>query len=162
MKVDFPEADEKYPVQCATLSLDWGRVNKNLAFLNENYTSKQEPFEWKLNFSQYHFHNHQVFPLESGFEVVAGSTRMKAGSSTKKILNFISSAAMIRLGKVYGSYIIDAACINQKLVNRAKNILFKLYNISEYEGYSLLEDHDLDLRNTIMDIESAASRNLLE
>ena len=59
MKVNFPEADEKHPVQCATLSLDWDRVYKNLAFLNEHYTNEQEPFEWKLNFDQYHFQNNR-------------------------------------------------------------------------------------------------------
>lgn len=59
MKVDFPEADEKHPVQCATLALDWDSVYKNLAFLNEHYTNQQAPYEWKLNFSQYHFHNNK-------------------------------------------------------------------------------------------------------
>lgn len=59
MKVEFPEADMRHPVQCATLSLDWDMVNKNLAFLNENYPNSQPPFEWKLNFSQYHFLNNK-------------------------------------------------------------------------------------------------------
>lgn len=59
MKVDFPEADEKHPVQCATLALDWDMVNKNLAFLNEQYPNKAAPFEWKLNFSHYHFFNNK-------------------------------------------------------------------------------------------------------
>ncbi|CAL1518654.1 helix-turn-helix domain-containing protein [Chitinophaga sp. MM2321] len=59
MKVDFPEADERHPVQCATLALDWDMVNKNLAFLNEQYPNKEMPFEWKLNFSQYHFFNNK-------------------------------------------------------------------------------------------------------
>lgn len=59
MKVDFPEADEKHPVQCATLALDWDMVNKNLDFLNENYTNKDAAFEWKLNFEHYHFENNK-------------------------------------------------------------------------------------------------------
>ena len=59
MKVDFPEADEKHPVQCATLSLDWDMVNKNLNFLNETYTNVAAPFEWKLNFEHYHFINNK-------------------------------------------------------------------------------------------------------
>lgn len=57
MKVDFPDADERHPVQCATLALDWDMVNKNLVFLNEHYPNKQAPFEWKLDFSHYHFDN---------------------------------------------------------------------------------------------------------
>ncbi|MFY0255547.1 AraC family transcriptional regulator [Chitinophaga sp. 30R24] len=59
MKVDFPEADERHPVQCATLALDWDIVNKHLAFLNEQYPNKETSFEWKLNFAQYHFSNNQ-------------------------------------------------------------------------------------------------------
>ena len=45
---------------------------------------------------------------------------MKAGTSTKKVLNFLSSSIMIRMGKVAGSYMIDVACINNKLVERAE------------------------------------------
>ncbi len=59
MKVGFPEADEKRPVQCATLALDWSMVNKNLAFLNENYANKEASSEWKLNFDHYHFVNNK-------------------------------------------------------------------------------------------------------
>jgi AraC-like DNA-binding protein len=59
MKVDFPEADEKRPVQCATLALDWDMVHKNLDFLNEHYVNSVAPFEWRLNFSRYHFLNNK-------------------------------------------------------------------------------------------------------
>ncbi|SFD97784.1 AraC-type DNA-binding protein [Chitinophaga sp. CF118] len=59
MKVDFPEADEKRPVQCATLALDWDMVHKNLDFLNEHYVNSEAPFEWRLNFSRYHFLNNK-------------------------------------------------------------------------------------------------------
>lgn len=54
MKVDFPEADEKHPVQCATLALNWDMVYNTMDFLNENYP-KEIP--WELNFSYFHFHN---------------------------------------------------------------------------------------------------------
>lgn len=59
MKVDFPEADARHPVQCATLALDWDMVNKNIAFLNEQYPNLEAPFEWQLNFSKYHFVNNR-------------------------------------------------------------------------------------------------------
>ena len=59
MKVDFPEADMKHPVQCATLSLDWNMVNNNLDFLNAQYPNTEAPFEWKLNFERYHFFNNK-------------------------------------------------------------------------------------------------------
>src|SRR5690606_15062232 len=59
MKVDFPEADEKHPVQCITLVLEWDMVYRTLDFLNETYPNKEPPFVWKLNFSQYHFRNNR-------------------------------------------------------------------------------------------------------
>lgn len=59
MKVNFPEADIKHPVQCATLALDWDMVNKNLDFLNTYYPNAAPPFEWKLNFERYHFFNNK-------------------------------------------------------------------------------------------------------
>ncbi len=59
MKVDFPEADAKHPVQCATLALDWPVVIQTLAFLNEQYPRRDDVTEWKLNFSQYHFYNNR-------------------------------------------------------------------------------------------------------
>lgn len=59
MKVDFPEADEKHPVQCVTLALDWDMINKNLDFLNEHYSNANADFEWKLNFERYHFVNNK-------------------------------------------------------------------------------------------------------
>ncbi|MGV3558654.1 helix-turn-helix domain-containing protein [Larkinella arboricola] len=59
MKVDFPEADQKHPVQCATIALDWQVVNQTLHFLNEYYPRHDALGEWKLNFSQYHFYNNR-------------------------------------------------------------------------------------------------------
>jgi len=59
MRVDFPEADLTRPVQCATLALDWDIVNRDLEFLNQQYPMAGHPFEWKLNFSQYHFVNNK-------------------------------------------------------------------------------------------------------
>ncbi|KAI1111332.1 putative glucokinase regulator family protein [Nemania sp. NC0429] len=59
----------------------------------------------------------------SGPEVVTGSTRMKAGTATKLILNMISTGIMIRLGKTYGNLMIDVKATNAKLKQRARNIL---------------------------------------
>lgn len=56
---------------------------------------------------------------ETGSELVAGSTRMKAGTAQKAILNMISTAIMSRLGRVYKGYMVDMVVSNQKLANRA-------------------------------------------
>lgn len=93
-----------------------------------------------------------VIPLNSGNEVVAGSTRMKAGTSTKKVLNFLSSAIMIRMGKVAGPYMIDVACINQKLIERAQSILGILYGISKEDAFRRLSESQMDLSETIKKI----------
>jgi N-acetylmuramic acid 6-phosphate etherase len=90
-----------------------------------------------------------TIPLYSGYEVVAGSTRMKSGTATKKVLNFISSSVMIKLGKVSGSYMIDLACINNKLIERAGEILKILYGIDKEEAQQKLKDHHMQLSQVI-------------
>ena len=95
-----------------------------------------------------------VIPLNSGYEVVAGSTRMKAGTATKKILNFISSSVMIKMGKVAGSYMIDMACINNKLIERAQSILGILYQMEKKEALVHLKKADMDLGEVIKKIQS--------
>jgi len=81
-----------------------------------------------------------------------GSTRMKAGTATKKVLNFISSAVMIKMGKVAGPYMVDVACINNKLVERAKSILRILYNMGEEEAEQRLRNADMNLGQVIRDM----------
>jgi N-acetylmuramic acid 6-phosphate etherase len=70
---------------------------------------------------------------EVGPEVVTGSTRMKAGTAQKLILNMLSTISMIRLGKVYGNLMVDVMPSNEKLRERAKLI------VAEAAGVSLLE-----------------------
>jgi len=60
---------------------------------------------------------------ETGPEVVAGSTRMKAGTAQKLVLNLLSTAAMIRLGHVYNNWMVDVALTNEKLRRRGLRIL---------------------------------------
>ena len=90
-----------------------------------------------------------IIPMNSGNEVVAGSTRMKAGTATKKILNFISSSVMIKMGKVAGSYMIDVACINNKLIDRAENILSILFDLNKQESFQELKKADMQLSKAI-------------
>lgn len=58
-----------------------------------------------------------------GPEVVMGSTRMKAGTAQKMILNMLTTTAMIRLGKVYRNFMVDLNPSNEKLVHRAKRMI---------------------------------------
>jgi N-acetylmuramic acid 6-phosphate etherase len=64
-----------------------------------------------------------VIVCETGPEVITGSTRLKAGTSQKLILNMISTSVMIKLGKVYQNLMVDVKPTNQKLINRSINII---------------------------------------
>lgn len=78
-----------------------------------------------------------VAPLV-GPEVVTGSTRMKAGTATKLVLNTISTGAMIRLGKVYGNLMVDLRATNQKLRDRSERILMETLDLEREEARALL------------------------
>ena len=93
-----------------------------------------------------------TIPLNSGYEVVAGSTRMKSGTATKKILNIITTSVMIKMGKVEGSYMIDVACINNKLIERAQEILKILFQMDKKESMAKLKKADMQLNTVIMNI----------
>ncbi|AFZ45471.1 glucokinase regulatory-like protein [Halothece sp. PCC 7418] len=74
-----------------------------------------------------------------GAEVLAGSTRLKAGTATKMALNILSTGAMVKLGKVYGNRMVDVAVTNEKLRDRALRILQDLTPLSREESALLLE-----------------------
>jgi len=67
-----------------------------------------------------------VIHADTGPEIVTGSTRMKAGTATKMILNMISTTTMIKLGKVYGNLMVDLMAVNDKLVDRGTRIIAQL------------------------------------
>ncbi|WP_125649829.1 N-acetylmuramic acid 6-phosphate etherase [Lapidilactobacillus gannanensis] len=74
-----------------------------------------------------------------GPEVVTGSTRMKAGTAEKLILNMISTTTMIKLGKVYGNLMVDVKPTNIKLVDRAKRIIHEATGVSMAEAAKFYE-----------------------
>ena len=90
-----------------------------------------------------------IVGLCSGRELIAGSTRMKAGTATKKILNFLSTISMLRLGKVYGCYMTELECLNEKLQQRAVHILKILFDLKEEEAIRFLKDYDYKLNDVI-------------
>ncbi len=77
--------------------------------------------------------------LLTGPEILAGSTRLKAGTATKLALNILSTGVMVKLGKVYGNRMVDVAVTNQKLQDRALRILQDLTNLSREAADTLLE-----------------------
>jgi N-acetylmuramic acid 6-phosphate etherase len=75
-----------------------------------------------------------------GPEVVTGSTRMKAGTATKLVLNTITTGAMIRLGKVFGNLMVDLRATNEKLQDRSERILMEVLDLSRRKARELLDE----------------------
>lgn len=73
-----------------------------------------------------------------GPEVVTGSTRMKAGTATKLVLNTLTTGAMIRMGKVYGNLMIDLKATNEKLRDRSVRIVMEITNLNRPRAARLL------------------------
>ncbi|WP_174727611.1 N-acetylmuramic acid 6-phosphate etherase [Mesobacillus harenae] len=84
-----------------------------------------------------------------GPEVIKGSTRLKAGTAQKMVLNMLSTGAMVKLGKVYQNQMVDMQLINKKLVKRAEHILMELTDISETEAKQLMAESNHDLKASI-------------
>jgi N-acetylmuramic acid 6-phosphate etherase len=85
-----------------------------------------------------------------GPEVVAGSTRLKAGTAQKLVLNMLSTATMIRLGKVYGNLMVNVQATNQKLRERVKHIVMEVTGVSYEEADKLTELSGGDARLAIV------------
>jgi N-acetylmuramic acid 6-phosphate etherase len=83
-------------------------------------------------------HDVVIAPLV-GPEVITGSTRMKAGTATKLVLNTISTAAMVRTGKVYGNLMVDLQVTCQKLQDRGERILVDTLAVPHDEAVRLLD-----------------------
>ena len=83
------------------------------------------------------------FPIEVivGPEFVTGSSRMKAGTAQKLILNMITSSTMIQLGRVKGNKMVDMQLSNNKLVDRGQKMLMNELNINEEEAENLLDKY---------------------
>lgn len=91
-----------------------------------------------------------VICVPVGAEVVTGSTRMKAGTSQKLILNMISTAVMVKLGKVYENLMVDVNATNAKLVARAKRIVMQATGCDELLAAELLESAEQNAKLAIL------------
>src|SRR3954468_1935754 len=83
-------------------------------------------------------HDVVIAPLV-GPEVITGSTRMKAGTATKLVLNMLSTAAMVKTGKVYGNLMVDLQVTCQKLQDRGERILMDTLGIAREDAQILLD-----------------------
>ena len=85
-----------------------------------------------------------------GPEIVSGSTRLKAGTATKLVLNMLTTAAMIRLGKTYGNLMVDLRATNSKLRDRSKRIVAMLAEIDEQQAAETLAQCDGEVKTAIV------------
>ena len=85
-----------------------------------------------------------------GPEVITGSTRMKSGTAQKLVLNMLTTAAMIKLGKVYGNLMIDLKASNEKLIERSKRIFCTVTGADEKTANIFLNKAQMDTKLAIM------------
>lgn len=82
-------------------------------------------------------------------EAISGSTRMKSGTAQKMILNMLSTGSMIKIGKTYQNYMIDVKPTNEKLRNRAINIVCELANVDKNKATITLEETSFDVKKAV-------------
>lgn len=108
----------------------------------------------------------KALELVVGPEVITGSTRMKAGTSQKLVLNMISTCLMIKLGKIYSNLMVDVQPTNEKLVRRAVNILKECLDIEEEVAVDLFEKSGRKVKvalvMSLLDEEAEQAHRLLE
>ncbi|HEX6669455.1 MAG TPA: N-acetylmuramic acid 6-phosphate etherase [Gemmatimonadales bacterium] len=97
-----------------------------------------------------------------GPEVVTGSTRMKAGTATKLVLNTLTTAAMIRLGKTYGNLMVDLRAWNDKLIDRSERIVMESTGLPREEARGVIEAADGRVKTAIVMARRRVSRDEAE
>lgn len=101
-----------------------------------------------------------------GPEVIAGSTRLKAGSAQKQVLNMLSTLTMVKLGKTYGNLMVDVSATNKKLMERAQRLVCELTGVSPDEARQALAACDNKVKCAVVSIirgvDAATARNILD
>ena len=100
--------------------------------------------------------------IQTGPEVVTGSTRMKAGTATKLVLNSITTGAMVRLGKTYGNLMVDLQATNAKLVDRGQRIVMEVAGVDRATAITSLAAADGSVRTAIVMARTGSTRGEAE
>lgn len=100
--------------------------------------------------------------LDTGAEVISGSTRMKAGTSQKMVLNMLTTASMIKLGNVYNNLMIDVQPTNEKLKERAKRIVQEITKADEETILSALKSTNFRVKEAVLMIKYSVSKDKAE
>lgn len=106
-----------------------------------------------------------ILPI-TGPEIVTGSTRLKAGTATKLVLNMITTGAMVRLGKAYGNLMVDLQATNDKLRDRSERLVITICGVSRDEARALIAEASGSVKLAIvmqkLDLDAAAGRARLD
>ena len=86
---------------------------------------------------------------DTGAEVITGSTRLKAGTAQKLVLNILSTAAMVKTGRVYENLMINLRPTNEKLRRRVISIVCEIKNVDEDEAIALLDSNEWNIRKAV-------------
>jgi len=104
--------------------------------------------------------------VEVGPEVIMGSTRMKSGTAQKLVLNMITTAAMVRLGKVYENMMVDLQMTNEKLKERSKKIVMTVSGVDYAEAARVLEEAGGHVKTALVmilaDVDASNARDRLQ
>lgn len=98
-----------------------------------------------------------IIPVNVGPEIITGSTRMKAGTATKLILNMISTTTMIKMGKVYGNLMVDLQIVNEKLRDRGTRIIKNLTHLNYDEAGKILEKSQGSVKTALIMVNKSCS-----
>ena len=100
-----------------------------------------------------------VIKVDTGPEVITGSTRMKAGTATKMVLNMISTTTMVQLGKVYGNLMVDLMTVNDKLKDRGVRIIKEVTGVSDDVAESKLVEAGNSVKTAMVMIQKSSSKD---
>lgn len=99
---------------------------------------------------------------ETGAEAISGSTRMKAGTAQKLILNMLTTASMVKIGKVYKNYMIDVKPTNDKLKKRAVKITASIAEVDEQKAQEVLSANGYKIKHAILNLKYGLSEDEAE
>lgn len=99
---------------------------------------------------------------ETGAEAISGSTRMKAGTAQKLILNMLTTASMVKIGKVYKNYMIDVKPTNDKLKKRAVKITASIAEVDEQKAQEVLSANGYKIKYAILNLKYGLSEDKAE
>lgn len=89
---------------------------------------------------------------EVGAETISGSSRMKSGTAQKMVLNMLTTASMVKIGKTYKNFMVDLKATNEKLKKRAVSIVCEIANCNETIAEKHLEANDYDVKSAVVEI----------